>query len=845
MEMIQDRVLLTTGLLVESNLPTPVKSKPELVFSPQLVGSLHSLILLCETYGFKPIGKEDFLLYPDTLNHWQLCSVECSWMKFLKYKIASFFSYHGGHAPLPKPFKADDNPAHICGGRLGRFMHKLAVSRRSDSFLQSILYSKGGMPRPGKLEVEEGVRKTFKLITTKQAEPQISLYGISKERVLLEIRRTARDVINGKKFTPIMQYSPNAPSFNANYTDARSVLGTFGTMVKKNLISDPDPEMQWNLSGLVLDMLGNTPDQDATESMFKNRPLDLSSSFTRDLSDEQYSKIGDIDDFSLSSHIFSQLNSTYRRVYTQMLLLANKEDARVILVGLAEALKIRTISKGPASTYFVLKPLQQFLWSCVEKSSCATFIGTPITSELLSNVFKNKKFFNPLAGDKILSADYSDATNNIDPDASFAALDEMCLAAGVSEELSLLGKKALTGHYVFDPDLRGKGDKSVGDQAYSRQEWGQLMGSPMSFPVLCVINLAVYRLSMELCAGHKIALKDAALSVNGDDAVLGGGEMLEEIWSTTCALIGLVPSVGKVYFHKTYLNMNSAGFRMDPVTLNCTRIKHVNMGLMMGLGRSAPMNGGPPDIYADVGNYGVQLHDLIATCPTGMERVCHEMFIRLRPLLKKIRVPWYVPKEYGGLGFPPLYNFKTDIEDLVPIYGPTEIDLKICRMLSNEFEKPKFVKLGDSTLMRVRQSWTVGNLLPRSKHIMGLLQEDPTIKSVMDSQSAAFGQVDLFMIYCHPGSCISAITPTTNLVGLRRNEHLWERLFKAQFRYNKLAPFERLVNFKTVIPARLKISEYYAQSVGTYDDFCEFRSAILANADLLDQDVFVEYGGGD
>jgi len=78
----------------------------------------------------------------------------------------------------------------------------------------------------------------------------------------------------------------------------------------------------------------------------------------------------------------------YSKIYEHVRTCALGEVADVELVALAEALKVRVISKGPALTYFVLKPVQKFLLRQMKKFRCFKLVGETVTTTFLESVFK-------------------------------------------------------------------------------------------------------------------------------------------------------------------------------------------------------------------------------------------------------------------------------------------------------------------------------------------------------------------------------------------------------------------------------------------------------------------------
>jgi len=117
------------------------------------------------------------------------------------------------------------------------------------------------------------------------------------------------------------------------------------------------------------------------------------------------------------------------------------------------------------------------------------------------------------------------------------------------------------------------------------QRNGQLMGSVLSFPVLCLANLGLYltvRRRTHQWAPYRNLL--GSVLVNGDDMLYIGSRAE---WDTHIQLgsrIGLAMSVGKAYYHSSYANVNSTSITMNLRVPDSTpkEIKFLNVGLMVG-----------------------------------------------------------------------------------------------------------------------------------------------------------------------------------------------------------------------------------------------------------------------
>jgi len=103
--------------------------------------------------------------------------------------------------------------------------------------------------------------------------------------------------------------------------------------------------------------------------------------------------------------------------------------------------------------------------------------------------------------------------------------------------------RALTGHVADEnaPRVEGNEDR--------RQQWGQLMRSPASFPILCIANLAMsvaaLRLEEKWDVESPRPIGRSGVLVNGDDIAFRARRAAIEHWQWITSAYGLSPSVGK------------------------------------------------------------------------------------------------------------------------------------------------------------------------------------------------------------------------------------------------------------------------------------------------------------
>lgn len=219
-----------------------------------------------------------------------------------------------------------------------------------------------------------------------------------------------------------------------------------------------------------------------------------------------------------------------------------------------EPLKVRIITKGQAAEYYRALELQKLMHSVMRKHPVFEFIGHPIDDCSFASAFGSQS---DLAADEFyVSGDYKAATDNLNPHLSEYAWRAIASRVHYKSEAGetladtpylLLGLKALTGHLLHYTAEESKDWEHIIDQS-----WGQLMGSPMSFPILCLVNAAA-----TLSATKQKFSADLNLRVNGDDIGFIANATVYENWKAVTKACGLEFSLGKNYTSREFLIMNS------------------------------------------------------------------------------------------------------------------------------------------------------------------------------------------------------------------------------------------------------------------------------------------------
>jgi len=298
-------------------------------------------------------------------------------------------------------------------------------------------------------------------------------------------------------------------------------------------------------------------------------------------------------------------------------------------VFLREPLKVRTITKGDSFPYWVLKPIQQLMHERLRNHPTFRLIGAPITSDYLDS-----RFIGEEPGKMYVSGDYSAATDNLGQRFSRYAWNRIMSRIRAPNWLRRLGSKALVGHLLI------YGSKK--EQVLVRQRNGQLMGSPVSFPILCLVNAAVCACSFTV----QKELQDLPLAINGDDCVMRFDAVEERRWRELSKHVGMTPSPGKCYTAQNWLQMNSELYLRTGSKFE--RIPFLNFSL------ASPFvaKGGEERHYT---SYGACARAFIQGFPEKRQVKLISIWIeRMRPYLEKVPLgmSWFLPLHLGGLGIP-------------------------------------------------------------------------------------------------------------------------------------------------------------------------------------------------
>jgi hypothetical protein len=270
-------------------------------------------------------------------------------------------------------------------------------------------------------------------------------------------------------------------------------------------------------------------------------------------------------------------------------------------------------------------------------------------------------------GEKWVSGDYSAATDNLDGSLTEVIWNTFCETVRLSDEFGkpsdrlcetfyqVLGLKALVGHCLHYPD---------GSVAY--QQNGQLMGSPLSFPILCIANAAATLVGLGKDIDY---LFDGPIAINGDDIGFPADDGQYQNWKRVVTACGLEPSIGKNYFSAEFLIINSELRLYNPGS-GWTYKGSLNLPLLWGQVEKGPDAGSNVSGSLAPGELGPRCHDLIAGMGSMRDKLIHDFVTNHKKSLSYAqsyvgtKVSFYLPQDLGGLGLPKPTAVKLEEWDL-------------------------------------------------------------------------------------------------------------------------------------------------------------------------------------
>jgi hypothetical protein len=224
-----------------------------------------------------------------------------------------------------------------------------------------------------------------------------------------------------------------------------------------------------------------------------------------------------------------------------------------------EPLKVRLITAMDAVRSHVARPLQGALWRFLRSSPVFRLIGEPVNESIIHDLIERHRR-NGGGEDPFVSGDYSAATDGLDIRLSKVFL-EVILDCLEPEDLPY---RDFISSILFEQIILYPSWTKINPIV---QKNGQLMGSVLSFPILCIANLFAYVMSLpdrDAVLRSRSLMDRLPVLVNGDDILFRSSDSHFATWQKEIALVGFVPSVGKNFRHPRFFTVNSVPIEYTP-----------------------------------------------------------------------------------------------------------------------------------------------------------------------------------------------------------------------------------------------------------------------------------------
>jgi hypothetical protein len=306
------------------------------------------------------------------------------------------------------------------------------------------------------------------------------------------------------------------------------------------------------------------------------------------------------------------------------------------------------------------------LWFFTSKEK--KLLGKMNEDEWLELFSSFSELFGPEGDDRVdwMSGDYKAATDNLNPDTTLTAIAALRgHNAALARASFLPGKVSYPPGYVEDPDCDcaiclgadpGEGCSRNQSIPPVLLRNGQLMGHPLSFPLLCVINLATFMATLESWLQGDDSLHRKVLAVflaetvmiNGDDIATLMPQTMLSHWQLTTRSAGLLPSPGKCYFSYDCVQINSQLFRRFDGGMR--RQEYLNQRLTSGVSVKTGFSmASPTEIARELSRISLATRWVASTIPIAMAR-WSKPYWSMRVNKTIVKPNWYLPVHLGGVG---------------------------------------------------------------------------------------------------------------------------------------------------------------------------------------------------
>lgn len=297
----------------------------------------------------------------------------------------------------------------------------------------------------------------------------------------------------------------------------------------------------------------------------------------------------EVNENSLQRHM-SRMSETARLMASEDIPIKAK------IVAVKEPCKVRIVSCGETIRYIDAYRWDKIVRKIFKRSDKFSTLSSRIDGAKLTKVFRQGQIFWRKRGyntDELqfLSGDYSAATDGIDPHRSIQLLNMLMDTVGLPEDQCENLRQCLINHEMIyscdlsQCELAKRLDSNNNKHKYSvLQKRGQLMGSPVSFPILCLLNFVINWVFIDPKLSTNI--DDVPILVNGDDLfmVIPRGyydgthnawknypmQVGGTSWRNFIETVGFYESLGKNYISPRAFCINSQFYIIERNNTNTT-----------------------------------------------------------------------------------------------------------------------------------------------------------------------------------------------------------------------------------------------------------------------------------
>jgi hypothetical protein len=318
-----------------------------------------------------------------------------------------------------------------------------------------------------------------------------------------------------------------------------------------------------------------------------------------------------------------------------------------------EPLKVRLITKANSVRSWLSRFMQKSLWRFLVKIPGLSLIGKPLEVQDLHDLLKREHDLGIPDFDQWVSGDYSAATDNLNIRFTKMAFESFLEKCSFSEDLKKILRSILYEQTLNYP-LRQNKDHDLDPVL---QGTGQLMGSILSFPILCVVNLVTYWAALEdymsflTKSEWTCSVEELPVLINGDDILFRANSEFYGVWQEWLRYSGFTLSLGKNYINPTFFTINSQLYQFHhdlDGTENLKFLGMFNTGLLTG---QSKVTGGKNQAALPLWDIYNTVLDGAVSKSRAHRRFIHYNLKVIKEMTHDGLYNLFLPHERGGLGF--------------------------------------------------------------------------------------------------------------------------------------------------------------------------------------------------